>query len=114
MIKNCSKKSNFSTRGNQESVSRAHRGTDDVSEFAKNVMKARNNDDYDLAQVAEYAVEYLSEEYPEVKDEVDKCKKAEEDEAAVTGATYAAAAGTMAGTAIAGAGASSLMGGMAS
>lgn len=77
-------------------------------------MKARKDSDYDLTQVAKYAVDYLSEEYPEVKAEVEKCKKGEKEEAAVTGATYAAAAGTMAGAAVAGAGASSLMGGMAS
>lgn len=77
-------------------------------------MKARKMEDFDLTTVSEYAVEYLREEYPEVDEEVKKCQQGEEEEAAVTGTTYAAAAGAMAGVAVANAGASSIMGGMAS
>jgi len=82
--------------------------------LAKNVIKARKSDDYDFVTVAKYAVEYLSEEYEEVADEVKKCEKSRGDKAAVTGTTYAATSCAMAATAVAGAGAGSMMGGMAS
>lgn len=47
-MKKCSKKSTFTSRGNQEAISTANKNTEDVSEFAKNVMKARKDPDYDL------------------------------------------------------------------
>jgi hypothetical protein len=77
-------------------------------------MQARKDPSYDLTQVADLAVDYLREEYEEVDEEVKKCEKAESEEAAVTGTTYAAAGGTMAGMAVANAGGGSMMGGMAS
>jgi HEPN domain-containing protein len=114
VVMKCSQKSEFSKKSGQEKVSTGNKKTEDVSKLAKKVMKARKNKDYDLGQVADYAVEYLSEEYPEVQKEIKKCEQAEEDEAALTGATFIATAGTMASAAVLGAGASSMMGGMAS